>query len=58
MYVVVDHLNYMFLLLVRTLALILFTGGDLAFLLSCFSTSYYYKLQTYSLYEELNNYMI
>lgn len=51
-----DHLNNIFLLLVRSLALMLVTGGDLAFLLSCFPTSYYHKLQTYSLYEELNNY--
>lgn len=34
----------------------LFTGGDLTFLLSCFPISYYHKLQTYSLYKELNNY--
>lgn len=50
------HLNHIFLLLVRILALILFTGGDLALLLSCFPTSYYHKLQTYSLNKELNNY--
>lgn len=50
-----DHLNNVFSLLVRTLALIVFTGGDLAFLLPCFPPSYYQKLQTYILYKVLNN---